>query len=711
MDENNRQRIVECLQKQAVQERIQQSLQRIRRDANVTIRVATALSGFSENQLRYWEERGLLDPIRPGGSKGHRLYSFQELDKLVLISELSKEQFTPADIPADIDKIWHSVISASERLSISPEQQNGQSLLPLQDATIAQSVNQRIESARDSLFWHYFVSQTLHMSLLLLGQGLPPTIMGLVLPLNTTVTPGSIERVEDLSRLGLSLVTRLGKSRSSQTILTERPHFDYSTDFRLLPLTVMTEDQLEEAPADNTMIFLQRRTHPLTLSASVVTIIRRLLKPIYEDVQRSYASFGPRMHDALISSTDLQQTGDILLNGLVEMVVRSGGQTAQGQPRWHFSCILIPKASPLPLHQKSLVVRIQSKYARHKPGETTVTPDAATSSLSLRAFQSGHVIYFPKISRADTSIPFGKAEEEPLRSAIALPIGGENGLPIAVLYVASEEPGAFSENDQRILRILCIMMEELIRTYDLRQQTFQKLAQIMDVPACADWLFKDFLSENDFTRDVEQLLYTVQTGMPEDGTVSNGSSRANQKEAFKQWLSFISIGIDKHSGLANKYGDLVARNLAHRLGLHIQDLLRVTLKEYMQCKLYYISTERFYILLKDIPLEQTCVTAERLRQALAGSYQVDALKLSTDDPSRTENLLELPDTTVRLGAISYSSEKLKEIFNQHPPDDATIEVRSIINAALGKALDIGRAAGGNIVVAWNHEKRIFEPYH
>lgn len=711
MNEHNKQQIVEHLQQSDVQERIRQSFQQIRRDANVTMSVATALSGYTENQLRYWEEVNLLKPSRPSGSqtgtRGHRLYSFQELDKLAIIRELLNKGFSPADIPPDIDQLWHSITASNEQPQTSSGQQNYKELPTLQDKIARLSINQHIEDGRNDLFWRYFVSQTLHMSLLLISKDVPRTTLGLVLPLNTTLLPGTIKLIEELSEPGPSLVAALGKSRSSQTFLSEEKLvFEYPTDFRLLPLTVMTEDQPEEAPSEPTLIYLQRRSKRLTLSAPIVETIRRLLKPIYEDTQRLYTCFGPGMRDVLISSTDLQNDSDILLNGLVEMIIRLGGETAQGQARWRFCCILVPKDSTLPLHQRSLVVRVQSRLAPHISGETTATPDAATSSLSIRALQSGHIIYLPKISCTDNTTPFGKKDEGPVRSAIAIPIGGENGLAVAVLYIASDEVDAFSESDQRILRILCAMVEEQLKMYFVRQQAVQKLADIITEPALVDTFFKAFLSENDFTHDVEQLLEAIQNEKRESFIEQNTGIGSDSYVPSKRHVSFISIDIDKQSSLANIYGDLATRNLAHKMGLHIQELLRVGFKEYPQCKLYYIFADRFYILLEGFAPEQAQATAKRLKQSLTGSYKFDALRTSADYPQRPESMLEL-NITVRLGVTSYEFEKLREILDQHPPEDAVPEIRSILCSALNKALDVGRDEGGNNIVAWEHENRKF----
>src|SRR5581483_7982079 len=168
-------------------------------------------------------------------------------------------------------------------------------------------INQRISKARTELFWRYFVSHTLRLSLMLICEDIPHTTAGLILPLEKK-GPGTIgiHHVADVATLGESLVGWLSQSRSSHTLLTSRLSFDYITDFRIEALCVMKAGvPQEERLKDNTLIIAQREAKPLTLSSEVVETIRRLLKPVYEDTQRSRISFGPGPRDVLDPATNL----------------------------------------------------------------------------------------------------------------------------------------------------------------------------------------------------------------------------------------------------------------------------------------------------------------------------------------------------------------------------------------------------------------------
>ena len=148
------------------------------------------------------------------------------------------------------------------------------------------------------------------------------------------------------------------------------------------------------------------------------------------------------------------------------------------------------------------MVRAQSKNSPHKVGVTTIFPGKYVQSLSLRAFQSGRIIYRRKITSAENTIALRELEG-PIHSAIAIPVGSEEGQPLAILYVVSDEVAAFSTDDQRVLRMIGRIVEELLMTYHARHRITQNLSKLIITPAIVDPLFKDFFSENEFVEDVE----------------------------------------------------------------------------------------------------------------------------------------------------------------------------------------------------------------
>jgi len=707
------------LQNEEARKRIAQSIVEARENVTVTISRVCELFGFTENQLREWEYKDLLKPEwSKEGNRGLRLYPLHELEKLAIIRELiGHARLRPSEIPLNLLRIWNEV-STSENVQASPsneqqvraEQQS--QVLAREDKLATLPINLRVDIARAELFWRYYASHALRLSLMLICDELPNTPAGLVLPLQPDSAVASVHRVEDLPKLGESLVGWLSKTHSSHTSFTPRLSFQYSTDYSLLPLTVMKDDEPLEQPKDNTFIVLDRldrRSRALSLRAPIVETIRHLLTPLYGNAQILRSYFGPGMRDELDPAPNLDSSADpdSILDGLAEMVIWLSGQTRNGQEHRPFCCILLPKDSSLPLQQRTLVVRAQSQHSPHKVGGTTVSPDKSVNSLSLRAYQSGHVIYRPKITPSDTSIAQHQVEGL-IQSAIAVPIGGENGPAIAVLYIASYERGAFPENVRRVLRMVGRMIEEAILTYSAREQVASGLINAIDNPDAIDPLFKDFFSEDTFIDDVEDLLTTLKTqigkwkepNQGEEMPLEEDKYRFREEEAHKRLVSFIGIEIDNQSVVATKYGDQIARNLCRGVGLRIMGQQRLyTNPEHR--RLYHIYADRFYLLLKDMTLAEARNKARQLKEILEGDYRVEARQFPAERFRLPEGLLEIPNVTLRLGVTAFTYSQLKELLQRYPDETAVANTRAEIMHALDETLNLGQQEGGNVITSWD----------
>jgi len=62
----------------------------------ITIGTVSELTGLSERQIRYYEDRKLIEPERTKG--GTRRYSFNDIEKIVLISKKIEKGFSTYDI-------------------------------------------------------------------------------------------------------------------------------------------------------------------------------------------------------------------------------------------------------------------------------------------------------------------------------------------------------------------------------------------------------------------------------------------------------------------------------------------------------------------------------------------------------------------------------------------------------------------------------------
>src|SRR2546428_7033833 len=218
MMEDRNQEIKKYLQREDVQARILQNIQRGRSEATVTISNAAHLFGFTENQLRDWDEKGLLKPQRPlqeptqdGKNTKRRQYAPSELDKLAIIRELMNKGFSPGTIPPNIDEIWKEVNVTSNLRDYSGQiSEKHTDHLP---------IDRRIEYANETLFYRFYALHALRLSLMLICEEMPDSIAGLVLPLHVKNSSVLTTNPEDLPHLGESLIGWLDSNNTFYVLL------------------------------------------------------------------------------------------------------------------------------------------------------------------------------------------------------------------------------------------------------------------------------------------------------------------------------------------------------------------------------------------------------------------------------------------------------------------------------------------------------------
>jgi DNA-binding transcriptional MerR regulator len=684
MNEPNIERIRKYLQSKEVQERVQKSMQDAHAKATVTISRAAGLFNFTESQLREWEKRGLLKTERMALSQdsktstGHRQFTPDELDKLALIRELMDQGYSLSEIPQNIDDIWQQIVVKPQNQLPYSKSQDGKNIREAEHLPI----DERVENIDQENFWRYFVSQALRLSILLICEEVPDTIGGLVLPLQRDADSTMVTDPNDLNKVGLSLIGWLGRNRAFYSFLDTAPSFEFSSDFRIQPLRVIKEGNTRYIP----FFIVQRKAKLLPLSDTVLETIQRLLGLVYKFVEQWQTYFDYGLRDWSYQMTNFRSdpnVNDAVLDGLSEMVVALGGKTPDGRDRWSFCNLFIPQDISLPLLQRILIVRA---YSKHAPIEaSTMSLSVAHPGLTFRAYQSGYVIYRPEVKPPDLAY---REMEESTRSAIALPIAGEDGLAVASLYIASEEIDAFSEADHRALRLITRMMEELLSTYQAYQQVRGSLADVIKKPGLVDVSFREFLSENNFVNDVEDLLTSIQT-------------RDLTEQLAEEIVSFITIDIDNQGGLATRLGDHVARNLSREVGLRILGQLRISSPELR--RLYHVSADRYYLFLRGKTLEEARNQAGNLHLTLVGEYRINARHNVTSRLTPRERLFELTNVTVRLGVSSYKYSKLKEVLGRYPAESAVAETRAVLMRNLDESLDMGQREGGNVIISWDYD--------
>ncbi len=657
-------RIRKLLQDEEVQDRVQENIRRGREDAKVTIGRAAELFDIRPSKLRELDK--LLQPERSKDTgSGQRQYSLTELNKLAIISVLLNVEKIPLnDIPSDIDQIWESVVSL-------PEERH---------PYIGLSIDHRVENANKEELWRYFASQVLRLTLSLICEDISDPIAGIILPLKSKTRAADTLEPQKLAQLGECLVGWRDQNHAYHTFYDPSPFFDFPSDFRVNGLRA----EEEQEPRDSTYIIVQRNAQPLNLTLPIVETVRRLVVPLYQDVHDWLPYFNRGMRDVVRSAIPFGSTtnSDALLTFLAEMAVRLGGKTANGQNRWKFCSVLLPNNPLLSLQQRTLIVRAQSPGSPHTVGKTFVSPDTHILSLSLRAFQSGHVIFRSLVSSEDTTIEYREVEG-PIQSAIAIPIEGRDGLPIAIVYLVSEEEDAFNKEYQRVLRLVGRMIGERLETSRVGQQNQERLRDVIAQPRVVNKALGAFHSENAFVQDVEEILRDV---------------KEKNDPSTDGITSFISIDVDNLSTITNKYGDQTLVNLSKDLGKRIEEQVGLLFDRPKDCKMYHIYADRFYLLLKNVSLDQARENAEKLRQALAGNYEVSIMPTSIDQPRIR---VDLGNITVRLGVSSYKHSKFLKLLKERPVETCVADVRAgNVLYYLDVALNMAKQEGGDCIVSY-----------
>jgi DNA-binding transcriptional MerR regulator/GGDEF domain-containing protein len=717
MNERYRQSIVDHLRDKEVQDRIQSLIERSRNEATVTISQAGQIFDLSENRLRDWEDIGLLQPERPSGARGRRLYTLLELDKLAIIKELIDAKFSPSDIPHDIYDLWTEL---THQLHLVHEQ--GQTMVPIDAESIVQELTEPIDTFvervyRDQLFYRYFASHILHLLLVTLRAELPDNRIGILLPRHTSSSP--VTDIYQIEKLGESLVGWLGYSRTFYAFLTNSPNFEFPSDYQICPLHALSREDTPFDASDRvaqTHFIFERKALLPHLSSTTIEVIHRLLKLLYENAEQWNHFFGYGRRDNFDPLTNFARSKifqDVILDNFVKKIVHLGQETvsavfketAEYNP-WKFCCLLLPRDTSLPLPQQSLVVRAKSKRCPHRLGSVSVSPHDPTLALSLRAFQSGNVVYRHIISDEDLAIAARDEEGADVRSAIALPVGSENGTPVAVIYIAATTTDAFSAIDVTVLRYMARLIEELLHTYTARFQATDYISEIINYPFSLDASFRDFSSEKDFIEDVEKLLQEVWDHHERvtSHTIEVVDEQGQASSTFEnQVVSFLSINIDNQSMLANMYGDRTIRNLTRLIGQHIQGQFSSIFRKRDEWQLYYIYGDRFYVMLKNVSVDRARDEAEKLRVVIEGPQYVDALRSVRDRPTMRYEQMRLDKVTIRLAVSEYLYSKLDEILGRYDEDTRIADVRAVMMRSLDESLRLPNM--NNSVAYWNSKER------
>lgn len=673
------------LEQKEVQQRVWKRMLDAHSKATVTISRAANLFNFSENQLREWEKKGLLQTDRPSSSsesKGHRQYSPEDLDKLALIKELMDQGYGPGEIPSDVDTIWRQV--AGEQASLAPTSRSREYAFRQENEHFA--IDTHVDTADKEYFWKFFVSQALRLSLLLICEEMPGTIAGLFLPLQRKEPGQRIDFPRNIAQAGPSLIGWIGANQAFYASYEPAPTFDYPSDFRIEYLPDWDEN-IYAAP----IIVIQRKAREISVTGIQVAAMQRILELVYKEVDKWLPCFRAGKRDWVEHVTNFglnPNVTDALLDQMMNVIVELGGEV-HGRRRWKFCNLFLPQDPSLPLLQRTIRTRAHSDASPARLSSRELT--LQDQGLTYRAYQSGQVIYRSHVTRTDALLAYHDTEES-TQSAIAIPLSSADGLVAGAIYIASDEIDAFSPADQRALRLLTRMLEELLATYQTRLFLFSngKLSEAVARPRIVDSSFRDFLSEEDFIDEFESLLNDI-------------FKQEDLEQLSGKEISFIVLDIDKQTPLAIQNGDRAARNLSRAVGLKLQGQLRLQSNPEFR-KVYHVGADRFYLKLPGMSLDEARNLAIQLLQLLCRNYRVDVRRPMIGRPVLADELLLLQNVTVRLGVSNYKYLKLKEVLGRYELKDAMARTRTLILDNILLSLDIGQTNGGNCVVSWDHVK-------
>src|SRR5260370_37041984 len=189
--------IEEYLRLSDCQEKIQRKIIEARSAATVTITRAADLYGFSDTQLRDWDRLGFVSPPRSVGTKQddkkHRQYSRAELDVLAAIRILRDGSYPITEIKQNIEVIRDIANQLGQEVFTLPgaAERTTQPVGATQEPANVLPIDQLLDNADNDLFWRFYATNALRLSLSLLAEYNPNTIIGLVMPLGSNI-PASV---------------------------------------------------------------------------------------------------------------------------------------------------------------------------------------------------------------------------------------------------------------------------------------------------------------------------------------------------------------------------------------------------------------------------------------------------------------------------------------------------------------------------------------
>jgi hypothetical protein len=396
--------------------------------------------------------------------------------------------------------------------------------------------------------------------------------------------------------------------------------------------------------------------------------------PLIEENTSPFTYYAPEFRDPSL--------GDFLLTQFAERVAALGwarrAPDHADEPLWSFAAILLPKDRLRPMSQQSLIVQAQSGGSPYRVGETTVSPTNPLP-LSLHAYQGSQIVSLNHVSPNDPYLYGIQKEEHATRSAIAVPIEGEHGQALGVLYLASEEEAAFSQEDHLLLRLMGRLAGELLLTYRARDMLVHRLASVITTPDLADAYLAEFQGEEAFVQELEGWLRELQSApqTPPNGNVPLEEKPGNREPL--QQMVLAAIDIEDLTSTAYKYGDQAVKNLVRAVGKKLARLLTRHLprRAGQEVYLYRLYVGWIYLLFRNIQWVQVQAALFQIYPELNQDFHIDPARITDEQAIPTPGDKASIPVQTRLVMNGYVRDVLKTMLEGQ--EDASISPGMAVN--------------------------------
>lgn len=565
----------------------------------------------------------------------------------------------------------------------------------IKDKEVSATIRELVDLDRTNVdFQDFFVPRALFAALnLLYGKPLGPDAVLLIELQEAASQPASghaapsIDSVRALSTLGKTLIGWYDSRGPFRVFTAEKPDLGLPAHYAVLSVDRLLGDA-GKMPALHAYLVVQQDDVPWlearagqlratpgaeTLGiASALKVAWRLLAQLRSSANQSgLAAADPLALQFSAPTFNLTGGGYRLLNRAANLLVEFGNIGKQGlDAPWHFCCILVPTSLDVPVQMRDLQVQAASGLSPHPLGTRLSFSETA---ISLRAYKNGCVISRQTVHGKNADSAFGNLEAG-VRSAIAVPVDGHVPEPVAVIYLTSTSPMAFSEDDILLLRIIGRMVGELLNTSWVQQHLAEDLNMLIQKPEVSDSFFltvPHFGSENEFMRDLDHLTESLRTD-------ANTPGLATSKQPH-----LVAIDIDGLTSTVGIYGDKAMRNLINKVGRKLANWIG---QQSYSVQAYRIWSDRFILLFSDVPLTVVRDAAMEIHRLVTGKYLIDPDALPGGGTGAIPVVIR-----ARLALVPFDTQLLTKV-------EDTGEVRLILESQLAQALDAGKEQNGNRIM-------------